>query len=499
MSSAQQLLDAASVPFRAAILLGVVVGVSVLGRSSSWSPYYRIDVQLRPGHGWALFVNNIGHQEVAPYAVRIRRSIFYVVPFKTFHFPPSTRELIIGAGSGNDANVAVHNGIRHITAVEIDPTIYDLGRRLHPDHIYQQPGVHAVVTDGRAFLERTQGTYDLIVFALPDSLALTSSFANLRLESYLFTREAFEAARRHLSRNGVLVLYNYYRQPWVVHKIAGMLTEAFGGQVPYGRIYNSSASAAVLMDGPRLRTLPPALYAAHRIGGEPGADSATDDWPFLYLKSHSVPAIYLQAVALVWLLAALGVLLSLGRRGLRHFDAALFCTGLAFLLLEAKSIVNFTLLFGATWLVNALVIVGILATVLLANWVNAATRLRLDIRLLYLGLAGAVALNLLLPFQDLLVPNLALRYALGCAVLFSPILLANLIFGRLFGETVAPDVAFASNLLGAFVGGTLEYAALQIGYHLLLLPVAAAYALSLLAVYRQRARAVDVAPAAAAR
>src|SRR5918911_4008856 len=31
----------------AAILLGVVVGVSVLGRSSSWSPYYRIDVQPR--------------------------------------------------------------------------------------------------------------------------------------------------------------------------------------------------------------------------------------------------------------------------------------------------------------------------------------------------------------------------------------------------------------------------------------------------------------------
>src|SRR5437763_7772104 len=176
----------------AGILLGVVVGVSMLGRSSSWSPYSRIDVQPRPGHGWALFVNNIGHQEVAPYAVRVRRSIFYVVPFKTFHFPPSTRELIIGAGSGSDADIAYHNGIRHITAVEIDPTIYDLGRRLHPDHIYHKPGVHVVIDDGRAFLERTHGTYDLIVFALPDSLALTSSFANLRLESYLFTREAFE-------------------------------------------------------------------------------------------------------------------------------------------------------------------------------------------------------------------------------------------------------------------------------------------------------------------
>src|SRR5205823_2167028 len=279
----------------AAILLAVVVGVSVLGRSSFWSPYYRVDIHPRPGHSYVLFVNNIGHQEVAPYAVRIRRSYFYLVPFRTFHFPPSTRELIIGAGSGSDADVAVHNGIRHITAVELDPTIYSLGRRLNPDHIYQNPAVHVVVTDGRAFLERTHGTYDLIVFALPDSLALTSSFAHLRLESYLFTREAFEAARRHLSPNGVLVLYNYYRQPWIVHKIAGMLTEAFGGQVPYGHIYNFQVLAATLMDGPRLRTLPPALYAAHRIGGEAGVDSATDDWPFLYLQSHSVPAIYLQA------------------------------------------------------------------------------------------------------------------------------------------------------------------------------------------------------------
>jgi hypothetical protein len=143
--------------------------------------------------------------------------------------------------------------------------------------------------------------------------------------------------------------------------------------------------------------------------------------------------------------------------------------------------------------------VGILATVLLANWINAATRLRLDVRLLYVGLTLAVALNLLLPFQDLLVPHLALRYALGCAVLFSPILLANLIVGRLFGATVRPDVAFASNLLGAFVGGALEYLSLQIGYHLLLLPVAAAYALSFVAVYYRRGSAVDIAARAAAR
>jgi SAM-dependent methyltransferase len=485
----------------AAILLGVVVWVGMLGNQSLWSPYYRVDQQWLPDGSIQVFVNNIGHQTMAPYAVRVRRSPIYVAPFRTFHFPASTRELIIGAGTGSDADIAVHNGIRHITGVEIDPTIYHLGQTENPDHIYQNPHVHVVVDDGRAFLERTHGTYDLIVFALPDSLALTSSFANLRLESYLFTREAFAAAKRHLSPNGVLVLYNYYRRRFIVDKIAGMLQDVFG-QAPYGRIVIEQSNGAVLMDGPRLHAIPTTTYAAHRFTGQPGVDPATDDWPFLYLRDHEVSPVYLQAIGMVWLIALVGLGLSPGQAGLRRlrsFDPALFFTGLAFLLLEAKSIVNFTLLFGATWLVNALVIVGILATVLLANWINAATRLRLDIRLLYLGLAAALALNLLLPFHILLVPNLALRYVLGCAVLFSPILLANLVFGRLFGDTVSPDVAFASNLLGAFVGGTLEYVSLQIGYHLLLLPVAAAYALSFVAVYYRRGRPVGSLAQAAAR
>ncbi len=473
----------------AAILLGVVVWTTQLGSSSLWSPYYRIDVQKLGGGSRAIFVNNIGHQVMGPYASR-SRALFYLTPFQTFHFPSSTRELIIGAGSGTDADMAVHNGIGSVTGVELDPTIYGLGRDFHPDHVYQNPRVHVVLDDGRAFLERTHATYDLIVFALPDSLALTSSFANLRLESYLFTQESFATARSHLSANGVLVLYNYYRQPWIVHKLAGMLTDAFGGQVPYGRFYTSS-SAAVLMDGPRLRALSPALYRAHTITRQPGIENATDDWPFLYLAGRGVPTIYLQGVAVTVLIALVALfLLGGGRRALRRFDPALFCTGLAFLLLESKSIVNFSLLFGVTWLVNALVIIGILLTVLLANGINARSRLRLDIRLLYVGLAATLALNLLLPFHTLLVPNLALRYALGCAVLFSPILLANLIFGRLFGDTVAPDVALASNLLGAFLGGALEYASLQLGYHQLLLLVIAAYLLSFVAVAYQRRRSV---------
>src|SRR5918912_1116424 len=95
----------------AAILLGIVVWVGNLGSQSLWSTYYRVDQQRLPDGSIQVFVNNIGHQVMAPYAVRVKRSPVYLAPFRTFHFPASARELIIGAGTGSDADIAVHNGI----------------------------------------------------------------------------------------------------------------------------------------------------------------------------------------------------------------------------------------------------------------------------------------------------------------------------------------------------------------------------------------------------
>jgi hypothetical protein len=57
-------------------------------------------------------------------------------------------------------------------------------------------------------------------------------------------------------------------------------------------------------------------------------------------------------------------------------------------------------------------------------------------------------------------------------------------------------VVNAAILLGAFVGGTLEYALLQIGYHLLLVPVIVAYLLSFVALAVRRGRGAS-APVAA--
>ena len=54
--------------------------------------------------------------------------------------------------------------------------------------------------------------------------------------------------------------------------------------------------------------------------------------------------------------------------------------------------------------------------------------------------------------------------------------LANLVFTTSFRETKSADMAFASNVIGATVGGVLEYAALITGYRGLLVIVALLYA-----------------------
>jgi hypothetical protein len=60
---------------------------------------------------------------------------------------------------------------------------------------------------------------------------------------------------------------------------------------------------------------------------------------------------------------------------------------------------------------------------------------------------------------------------LASVLVFSPIFLANIIFTNSFRDSETADIAFASNLLGMLVGGSMEYFSMLIGYRLLLIPV----------------------------
>ena len=91
-------------------------------------------------------------------------------------------------------------------------------------------------------------------------------------------------------------------------------------------------------------------------------------------------------------------------------------------------------------------------------------------------LFGSIALAIAVPPASLLIEPIWLRYVVAAALAFAPIFFANLVFSYSFRDTQTADMAFASNLLGAVVGGAIEYVALISGYGWLLVVVGALYA-----------------------
>ena len=488
-------------PSRSLALIGalflVLIGQRLLS-GDIWSPYYRItmyDDQFNHAFSWPvasrrpphyIFVSGIGHQRMRnaeqALADRLYGQIYRWFPDRTFD-----RVLIIGAGSGTDVALSLARGSSSVVAVEIDPVILDIGRRFHPDKPYDDPRVEAIVDDGRAYLARTHEHFDLIVYALTDSLTLVTGTANVRLESFLFTEESFALARDRLTDDGVFVMYNIYRQPWLVEKLVNMAARTFHGP-PLVRL--NGPVEAVIAAGP-LVTSSGGSPPADRVDvvaddGGPTPRPASDDWPFLYLRVQAIPAYYLAGLAFLVVigLAALGWS-ARSKGGVRGFSPHFFALGAAFLLLETRSLVTFSLLFGTTWLVNALAFAAILVSVLLS--IVVASRLgRVPRAPLYALLAGSIVLAWALPPESLFLDPPALRYAVSAGLAFAPVFFANLVFSRSFAESPQADVAFASNLLGAMVGGALEYLSLLIGFRTLGLLALGVYAIAWL--FGQRLR-----------
>jgi len=465
-----------------------------------WSPYYKILLHPAKQGGYIVDVNNAGgHQAMIPWQYK---EPFYRRLYELFPGPSFNHAMILGAGSGSDTATALAYGVKSITAVEIDPTIEQLGARFNPDHPYSDPRVKVVINDGRSFLQNDTGKYDLIIFALPDSLTLTSSNTSLRLESFLLTEESIQAARARLSDNGIIVFYNYYRQDWLVQKLANMAGHAFN-QEPLVTTYGGWGRASVIMVGPRLNTLPPGKFGPYHetqptnpntlnFIGEgyyplTNATMATDDWPFLYLVDHSFPLIYILGLLMVAVYAVGGTLLLAPRQTLRRFDWHMFFLGVAFMVLEVKSLTTFSLLFGSTWFVNSLVFFAILSSVLLAILVNSRLKIR-RIGIWYALLFGVLVLNLVLPPEALLLGNPILRYLLASILAFTPVFLANIIFANSFRDSAAADISFASNLIGIMFGGSLEYFSMLFGYHWLLVLVIVFYGCAMLLRHRRRSR-----------
>jgi len=464
-----------------AVLL-VVLGVESFAPNLSWSPYYKIEARPNPDLDGQLQVdvNGVPHQvhqlpEFAP-----GKGVYDVIPD-----PVDGNVLIIGAGGGNDVATALERGAAHVDAVEIDPRLYELGRDRHPARPYDDPRVQIHINDGRAFLERTDRRYDLIVLALPDSITLVSGQSALRLESYLFTQEALDAARERLTDDGIFTMYNYYRQPWLIDRYGSMLTESYGHEPCAQEVVPAFGPDGVALFGftasPRPEQLDCTAAARARVWTPSGdiPEPATDDHPFPYVRERTLPTLYVVSLSLILIASVIAVRVAAGplRSLTRYGD--LFFMGVAFLLLETKNVVQFALLFGTTWFVNALVFAGVLSSVLLAIAVSKRVTFRRPV-LLYGLLAASLVVAWLMPADALLDLSLVPRFLAAVTIAFFPIFTANLVFTQRFKDTGDSTTAFAANLLGAMVGGVLEYMALVTGYRMLLVVVAVLYGLAFL-------------------
>jgi lipid-A-disaccharide synthase-like uncharacterized protein len=460
-----------------------LLGIESASPFDQWSPYYKVHavhtaapstVRGIPTHGvTTVWANNIPHQTAYPVSTLRRLEPFYFYPYRHVDRRHLNNILIVGAGTGNDVAVALSEGAKHIDAVEIDPVLQNLGQHWNPDGAYQSRRVSVHIDDGRAFIQNTDSRYDLVLFSLPDSLTLLTGQSNLRLDNYLFTIESIRRVRSILKPGGTFAMYNYYGKA-LLDRYASTLTTVFGSR-PCEEVGKrlDFRQQAVLTAGAGATRNCATPWNGRRI------PAATDDWPFPYLSGHKIPAFYVRVLGLVLLGSLVLVWLAGGapmRMG-RYLD--LFCMGAAFSLLETKNVVQFALLFGSTWFVNSLVFAGVLVSVYLA--VEVARRVRLPRPYwLYLALIASLTLAWALPQQSLLELPPVLRFLCGAAVAFAPIFCANLVFAQRFRDVSSSTVAFGANLLGAMVGGAIEYVSLISGYAFLLVIVAGLYGLAFL-------------------
>jgi len=191
------------------------------------------------------------------------------------------------------------------------------------------------------------------------------------------------------------------------------------------------------------------------VSGQGNAILSTDHWPFIYLKLRTIP-IAILGVLLIFLCFAFGLFRRTGSlpqlNNRQHLH--LFFLGAGFMLLETKGVTELSLLFGSTWIVNAIVIAAFLTMGLLANtlvmfWSVSRT-------FAYSMLFGLLTASMFLPYSIFNALPAIERVMAAAVFVGLPIFFSGLIFSRSFRDVTLPAKGLGINLLGAVIGGALE-------------------------------------------
>ena len=354
---------------RLLVLLAGFATLSAVGwiaeHHQTWSPYYAlqvVQVPQIPGGAPAMEVRANGslHQVALDLAGTapdgamvddVRKG--YRIPYRLLGHKPG-RVLVLGAGSGNDVAVALAEGAESVDAVEIDPAIAQLGRTTHPDKPYLDPRVRLHVNDARSFLQNAQEKWDLIVFGTLDSMTRLSALSSVRLDNFVYTQECLRQAKAHLTPQGGVALYFMVGAAHIHTRLLATVGAVFDSPPrvvgEYHYLFNT-----IYLAGPAF-AVADAAGARQELAAAIGTEEpSTDDWPYMYLASRGISGFYLGLIFAIALLAAGGVFVASPELRKSGPDLEMFLLGLAFLLLETRSVTEMTLVWGVTWLTSAVV------------------------------------------------------------------------------------------------------------------------------------------------
>lgn len=116
-------------------------------------------------------------------------------------------QLVIGSAGGQETKGALIYGATYIDAVELVPTVVELGKGRYAPYIgdfFHNPAVHVQAGEGRSFLRHSGRTYDIIqIYSNATSSSIAQGTGALS-PGYLQTAEAYKEYFSHLTPTGVL-------------------------------------------------------------------------------------------------------------------------------------------------------------------------------------------------------------------------------------------------------------------------------------------------------
>jgi len=411
----------------------------------------------------------------------------YSLPYKIKNFK-SKQTLIVGSGVGNDVAASLRDSSAKIDAVEIDPLVADLGIKFHPEKPYLNDQVNLTINDARNFIKETKKKYDLIIYSVLDSHANLSGKGGVRLDSYVYTVESFFEAKQKLNQNGIIFLSFAVSTKEMGVKIYKMLNESFKSNQPLvltrkdPNKFEENIYVFIVSDNEVDLNLLGTSFKFTNLflpdSSIKNVDVSTDDWPFFYMSYRVYPLSYMLLISFIFVVSFVFIKKHTGIN-LSKFSFTSFFLGVGFMLMETKGITELAKIYGSTWVVVSIVIISVLFMAYIANLL-VIKKFKISNNQIYFFLLLSILVSLGITFVNYYnYPTYLLKIFVPI-ILTLPVLFSGLAFSRELIKSGSTANTLSCNILGALVGGLLEYNSMYFGFKFLYLLAFVSYLMAYL-------------------